>query len=229
MKRFSLILGAGAFFLTVGAQAVLADGPVQPFSFQAGAGATPGTVNLQWADPTGLANNYALVYGTTAGSYSYGALNIPEGLSGVTTFTVGSLQPGQQYFFGLVGLNGSQFVANSGPVSATATGGTVAASGAVGPVTVTTPFGFKAVTGGSTGTVNLAWVDSLSLANRYSIMYGPSSGNYIYGVPSIAETPGVNTFTVGALNSGATYFFRLVAWNGSSWVFTSVEVSATAK
>ena len=48
-------------------------------------------------------------------------------------------------------------------------------------------------------------------ANDYSILYGLSSGNYIYGVPSTGNT---NHYTVGSLNPSANYYFAIKAVNG---------------
>jgi len=53
----------------------------------------------------------------------------------------------------------------------------------------------------------LAWT-AVSPVTHYSISYGLSSGNYIYGV---SNTGNVTSFTVGGLDSGAGYCFAVRA------------------
>lgn len=58
------------------------------------------------------------------------------------------------------------------------------------------------------GGVELVW-DPVAEATHYNISYGPSSGNYLYGV---ANTGKVTSFRVGGLGTG-TYCFALRAVN----------------
>jgi len=58
------------------------------------------------------------------------------------------------------------------------------------------------------GEVELLW-DPVEPSTHYSISYGPSSGNYLYGV---ANTGKVSSFKVGSLGSG-TYCFAVRAVN----------------
>lgn len=66
--------------------------------------------------------------------------------------------------------------------------------------------------------VKLVWTKVIG-ANSYAIFYGPTSGNYLYGVPSTGDT---DNFTINGLASG---FFTLRAINGCQPGDPSAEVS----
>lgn len=72
-------------------------GPVGKQGLWAKSGPNQGEVTLYWQDADS-ANNYHLMYGAQAGSYSYGALNIGN----VKSFIVRQLAPGKIYHFALV-------------------------------------------------------------------------------------------------------------------------------
>ncbi|MBI2616665.1 fibronectin type III domain-containing protein [Candidatus Gottesmanbacteria bacterium] len=72
-------------------------GPVGAEKLWAKAGPKVGQVTLYWTNVSG-AENYHLVYGTKAGSYQYGLLN----MGNIRWFTVGYLTPGVKYYFALV-------------------------------------------------------------------------------------------------------------------------------
>lgn len=63
------------------------------------------------------------------------------------------------------------------------------------------------VTSSGTGQVDLSWTD-VDPASHYSIAYGLSSGDYIYGVPNTGD---VTSFTVGGLDPAADYCFAVRA------------------
>lgn len=73
---------------------------VGKLGISASSGPKEGEVTLSWSD-TENADNYHLVYGTKAGKYQFGALNI-----GKTSYTVKKLIPGQTYYFALVPVKG---------------------------------------------------------------------------------------------------------------------------
>jgi len=70
--------------------------------------------------------------------------------------------------------------------------------------------GLLSVNKNSSSTAVLAW-SLVSSATDYSILYGLSSGNYIYGVPRTGNT---DHYTVGSLNPGVNYYFAVKAVNG---------------
>lgn len=55
------------------------------------------------------------------------------------------------------------------------------------------------------GQMSLAWTP-VSPVTHYALVYGPSSGNYLYGV---ANTGNVTSFTVGGLDPGENYCFAV--------------------
>ena len=65
------------------------------------------------------------------------------------------------------------------------------------------------VSSAGTGKMDIAWtpVDGVT---HYSLVYGPSSGNYLYGV---SNTGNVTSFTVGGLDPGKNYCFAVQGVN----------------
>lgn len=61
-----------------------------------------------------------------------------------------------------------------------------------------------------TGKVKLSWIKANG-ADHYSLVYGLSSGNYIYGAPDTGET---DNFTVSDLDPGKAYCFAIRPANG---------------
>lgn len=59
------------------------------------------------------------------------------------------------------------------------------------------------------GKIRLNWL-KVDGANKYTIAYGLSSGNYIYGLPDVGDT---DNFTVEYLSPGVKYFFAVRANN----------------
>lgn len=55
------------------------------------------------------------------------------------------------------------------------------------------------------GEVRLNWLKA-ARANKYTIGFGTSPSNYIYGAANIADT---NNYTVGHLNPGTRYYFAV--------------------
>src|SRR3989338_5410413 len=58
--------------------------------------------------------------------------------------------------------------------------------------------------------VRLNWLKA-NRANKYTLAFGFSSGNYIYGFPDTGDT---DHFTVGSLTSGKKYYFVVRGVNG---------------
>ena len=80
-------------------------------------GPQAGQVTLRWQHKEDV-DTYHIVFGSGAGQYQYGALNIGK----LTEFTVGSLVPGRAYYFALVPVKGDQALYTSGAVRGVALG-----------------------------------------------------------------------------------------------------------
>ncbi len=87
-------------------------------------------ITLTWADATDPVSYYLVAYGLTSGQYIYGNPNV--GGQGVTSYTVSNLARGTTYYFAVKAVNGCNPGSFSNEVSATTTGGVIAA-----PVTST--------------------------------------------------------------------------------------------
>lgn len=84
--------------------------------------------------------------------------------------------------------------------------------------------GFSAIPGTQNGTVQLNWVDN-SLFNNYNIAYGPSAGNYLYGVTNVGN---LSSYTIGGLTPGQTYYFVISPIVGNQALGYTPAVSAKA-
>lgn len=81
----------------------------------ASSGPKVGEVTLRFLHKEDV-DTYHVVYGTSAGKYQYGALNIGK----TTSFTVSRLTPGSRYYFAIVPVKGDRALYTSDPVSAVA-------------------------------------------------------------------------------------------------------------
>jgi Fibronectin type III domain len=225
MKRFlpavSFVLVL--FIVILPSKALALTGPEDPYSFSATSGSAPGTVTIRWYDDQ-TADQYNLLYGTDPSHYNYGVVKLPDAANTTNTFTINYLTPGQTYYFTLIGMKGTS-PNYSGPVAAVAT-----AQNASPQITSHLPeYGFSAVTGSAPGTVQLSWTDNGS-AEKYDIVYGATPQANQYGAENIPFNPNMNnSYTVGALASGETYYFSLVAEKNGSIVLWSSPIRAVAR
>lgn len=74
------------------------------------------------------------------------------------------------------------------------------------------------------GEVRLNWLKA-ERANKYTVGFGLSAGNYIYGATNIADT---NNYTVSHLNPGTRYYFAVKGVNDCMPGDWSREWSAAA-
>jgi hypothetical protein len=81
----------------------------------------------------------------------------------------------------------------------------------------------KAESGPNSGQVTLSW-DKVS-ADYYSIAYGPSSLNYLWGAANVGN---VSSYTVSGLNPGDPYYFIITAVNSCGSSGADQEVAAYA-
>lgn len=88
-----------------------------------------------------------------------------------------------------------------------------------------TPTNLKAESGPNNGEVTLTWT-KVYQANHYSLVFGPSSKNYVYGAADIGN---VNNYVVKSLTPGKLYYFAIAGVGNCSSSGFSQEVSARAK
>lgn len=231
-KLFVFVVPVAVFFGFVGACPVLAvtSGPIEPYSFSASSGTQPGSVKLIWYDD-GSAPKYNLLYGTDPNNYIYGVVDIAHSVHQANEFTVGYLAPGKTYYFKLCGVRPDGDT-ESGPIKAQAATNANPTAKAVYYSTSKNyemPYLFALGYGKDAGTVTVTWFDNDS-ANKYDIVYGLSPGNYIYGFQDMPYSPNLsNTFSVGSLTPGTTYYFALVAERDSTVVSWSSPLQITAR
>jgi hypothetical protein len=220
VKIFYICLITFSLFGFISPKVFALTGPEDPYSFSAVPGENPGTVTIRWYDDR-TATQYNLLYGTDPSHYNYGAVNLPDAANTTNSFTINYLTSGTTYYFSLIGVGGS----TSGPVAAEAT-----PLNQTPMITGHLPeYGFTAQTGTTPGTVQLSWTDNGS-AQKYDVVYGTTPGSYIYGVENVPFNPNMdNSFSIGALSSGTTYYFELVSERNGSIVLWSNPVSALAK
>src|SRR3989338_4404997 len=90
----------------------------------------------------------------------------------------------------------------------------------------TQPSRVSAKTGPGAGQVTISW-DEASYANRYAVAYGTESGHYLYGADNIGGQS-ARSYTVGYLNPGQKYYFKLAAARDCSSSPFSEEFSAVS-
>ena len=225
---FKIFLPIFVFFFLI-AHSVLAvsSWPVNPYSFTATPGDKSGTIKITWYDDGSLDTKYNLYYGTSADNYIYAVPNLYRYSKQINEFLVESLIPNQIYYFKLDGISGGTYT-TSGPIMAKASSCKILASSSVTKKSQM-PYNFSVSNGSKSGTVNISWTDN-GTADKYSLVYGTKLNEYLYGAHSISFQKNLNnTYTVGSLVSGKTYYFALVAEKGDSVLVWSQPLSIIVK
>ncbi len=189
-------------------------GPVEPYDLTAVAGATSGSIQVTWKDTGGNGDYYNILYGTTPDSSAYGVVHITRLPDQINQFTIQDLSTGQTYFIKLFGVQNGGAMVESGPVVAQAA---ITNTTANAPTYYSAsknfemPYLFALAYGKTPHTIDVNWFDNDS-ANQYDIVYGTSPALYQYGVLNMPHQENLsNTFTIGALVPGTTYYVALVA------------------
>jgi hypothetical protein len=193
-------------------------------------GTTGTTVSMSWTTPLvetlGPAAGYQLGYSAapiTAGNFTAATLVSPEPVlasaGSTATFVVGGLSPSTTYYFALVSVDDfSRVSALSNVVTAATTVDTTL------PSTVT-----DLAATGVAGGVALTWTapgndGTLGIAASYQIRYSTSAivdagtfaaATLVAGVPPPLTSGSAESFTVGGLIPGTTYWFALEASDAS--------------
>lgn len=230
MKRFfvSLISIFSLFVLPTAVFAATTSGPVGSNGLRAYPGPGVGQVTLEWSRVSLTGENYSIKYGTKSASYPYLAPLVGY----IATYTVGSLQPRQRYFFCLSRIwvgNSDQGCEPGVEVSAIAPSTPITVLGTAGPVGRNLLW---AKAGPLSGQITLNWTRYFPDTEKYHIVYGLRPGKYIYGVLNAKDTtPQDNnyTFTIGSLSPGARYYFALVPQRSGTGIYVTSEVSAVSR
>ncbi len=214
--------------MTRTSSAAMTSGPVGRNGLRAYAGPGKGEVTLEWARFSLTGENYTIRYGTQSGSYPFAASYVGY----ITTYTIGGLNPGQRYYFGLEGVQtGNVSSGISGEVTAVAPRGPVTVLGIAGPVGRNL---LSAKPGPKSGQVILSWKRFFSDTQGYNLVYGEKPGKYTYGVlgaVTVNDSTMNFSYTVGSLKSGRRYYFALIPMRASlgGGIYTTSEVSTVAR
>ncbi len=103
-------------------------------------------------------------------------------------------------------------IASSAVLGALLLGPISAFASTSGPVN---PYSFSVKAGSQAGTVDVMWSDD-GATNQYDIDYGTDPNNLTYGSVAMPFNAGsTNSFEVGSLTPGVTYYFSLVGETGN--------------
>lgn len=162
---------------------------------------TATSVTLNWAASSNAAA-YTIKYGTSSGTYG-----TTFSTTATSPTTVTGLTAGTTYYFMVTATN--------------VTGSTNAASEISAGLTLTN-FSITSATVSGSNKILLAWDPSITAAS-YTVKYGTTSGTYGTTFSTNATSP----LTVTGLTGGTTYYFMVVADNGSGATLNaSSEISA---
>lgn len=178
------------------------------------AAVTASSVSLSWTNPSGSGVLNDTVY-VAAGSTCTGALQGYSTNRVATTYTVGSLTASSQYSFEVRAWN----TVGQGAASSCLTVATPSGDVAPGP-----PTGLSAMAV-TNDEVALSWTNpARGTFGNISVDYGVISTSLIHHI-SIGGTS--DTGTIKSLSPATTYYFEVVAWNGTTPSPPSNEINAT--
>jgi hypothetical protein len=109
-------------------------------------------------------------------------------------------------------------------VVATAASGNTASAFFTGPIGKSQ---LSATPGPLSGQVTLHWTNYWGDVTNYHVVYGLAPGAMKWGALNIGKQP-VNSYTIGALTPGVTYYFSIVPVRGGRAAYTGISVAGTA-
>jgi autotransporter-associated beta strand protein len=161
-----------------------------------------GTAMLNWTAASG-ATSYTVLRSQTSGS---GYAPIATGVT-ATNYTDTGLDPGATYYYKIASDN---------------VAGSVTGDSEVGATTIPPAPGTLTVTAGN-GQVALAWTASIGASGYTVLRATEAAGTYTAVATNVTET----SYTDTGLDSGATYYYRIVATNDAGASIDSPEAGAT--
>jgi hypothetical protein len=166
--------------------------------------ASSSQINLAWKDNATNETGYRIQRATN-GAFTTGLTTINVGPNVKYYANVG-LAAGTTYYYRVYAVNGSTLSAPSNVASRTTTGG-------VGGTAPIAPSGLIAATA-SRSQINLAWKDNATNETAYRIERATSSGGAWTTIATLG--PNVKYFQSTGLLANTTYYYRVIALNGSS-------------
>jgi len=162
-------------------------------------------VSLAWSNPlSGTFTNLTVEYGT-----SPGALSSHQSVGVLSSYTVNGLRPSTRYYFAVVAWNGSVEGVPSNIVNAT--------TSFQGPT-------FLHTMGVNPSSVLLVWTNpAAGTFTNISVDYGTAPSRLVQEL-SVGV---VGQYTVSGLRESTTYYFEVIAWNGSIASVPSNIINAT--
>lgn len=182
-------------------------------------GTTATSVSLSWTDNSGIEDGFKIERSLSSTS---GFTEIASVSANVTSYTNSSCSSGTTYYYRVRAYNPAGNTAYTGIVAATTTGTTnpPPASGLpTAPVSLAT-------TSQTSSTITLTWSDKCSRETGFIIerSLSPTTGFATMGKVGA----NVTTYTNTTLRSGATYYYRVCAYNSSgNSAYTNVLTAKT--
>lgn len=181
------------------------------------------TINWTTDDPTTSRIIFDTVPHPVLGSapnYGYANSTSESDLSKVTSHsvTLSGLSSGTAYYYRIVSRGSPEAVSSElgfATLSVSSGGGSSSADGVASSCNNSKPEAptLLSVVANGLNQVVLKWTKAKGSVSYYLITYGLSSGKQQYGNPNVGG-PDTTSYTVGGLQKGVTYYFKVRAGNG---------------
>ncbi|MEQ1761259.1 MAG: fibronectin type III domain-containing protein, partial [Vicinamibacterales bacterium] len=172
--------------------------PTAPSGLSASTGGTS-SLSLSWADRSSNESGFHIERSTDGQSFA----RVSTQGAGTTSYSDGLLQSGTTYYYRVASFNG----AGTSSYSNTASGQTSAPA-----ATVPTAPGNLNVSGPTTSSLALSWVDFSNNETGFYVDVSTNGGAWYSRLGQVAG--GVTGYTATGLTPATTYWFRITAFNG---------------